>query len=1804
MSTINEEVVKLSFDKRGFEKNSLDILKRLNEVKAALNFDQALKGLSQLNSASRDVTFDNMSSGIDSLNGKLSTMGVIGATVISSITMGAINAAKNLFNTAIIQPMRGGMREFETQMGAIQTILANTATKGTVLTDVTAALDELNAYADLTIYNFTDMTSSIGKFTTAGVALDVSVSAIKGIANLAALSGSNSQQASTAMYQLSQAISSGTVRLQDWNSVVNAGMGGEIFQQALIDTARIGNASIDSIIETAGGFRQSLEKEWLTSDVLLDTLSKFTGDVTDAQLEALGYTQEEIVAIQEMAVMANDAATKVKTITQLFDTMGEAVESGWSQTWRLILGDFEQAKSLFTGLADTLGGMISESADARNEIVASWADEGGRELFIRTITSGLDTVIQMSRDVKEAISDIFPRPSATRLYEITRGIKHFVESLKMGEETSEKFKNVVRGIAAVVDIVKMSFAAIITPILEMIKSLVPATNSIFDMASNAGLAIVSLRNFIKETNYFGGVITNVGVKIDTIVNVLGLLRDAFFKLDIVKDILGYFGLIDDPMARWDDARDSITGFEKTLLSLKDGLIGMRDSFLGLGIVQDVIGYFQNLNADDLQTAVDSINEATATMYARFAKAKEGLLEFKDTVLGMDSVQTFLGLLQGFNTVDDSGFRDEMWGALSPAQLLLDKVKGLVDSIIEFKDTILDINFDAIFGGDTETPLDSWMRGGDNSIGIFERLSNILGTIVGWLNTLVAKIGPTFFELSGKAADIASEMLGGITDAAVGFDWLGLIRAINAGLTTAILISIKSLFSGNIFEDLFEGFFGGDAKGLVESATELFDGLRGSLVAWQNSVKANTLLKIAAAIGIITISVVALSMVDKEKLYGALAAITAMMVQLFGGAGALSTISIRGAAKTSLTLIALSSAVLLLAFAIKTLGKLDAKELANGLVGVGGGLATLVVGVKALGATNTRGIFKASAAMIVMSVGLLVLSLAVKAFGKMDYDILTQGLLSIGASLLGFAAFSRAVNPARILTTAISVGVLAGSLIIMGFAIEKMGAISWDSMIRGLTGMGVALGLIVLAVTAVPATVALKAIGLVIVAGAVYILAQVLDKLGGMSWDSIARALVALGGALVILTAALYAMSGTLAGTAALVVASVGLMALAKAMQMLGGMSWDEIVRGLVAMAAMFVILGIAGLVLGPVVPVLLGVGAAMLIIGIGAAAMGGGIFLVATGLVLLAGSATAIAGAIVLVVGAVIGLIPAIVRALGLAIIELIVVIGDGGPMIFEAAKKLILGFLDAVIEVGPAIVDTIITLVMSLLSTIVENLPEFIEHGYFILRSLLQGIADNIADIVIVATDIVLGFVEGITEKLPDVIDAAFELVIAFIDGMTAAVTEHMPELLISMNELSIALIEGFVLGIIGGIPDTVQSIKDMGAAVLEGLADVFDIHSPSKKTKTQGKFAAIGFANGLVDENSALMAAVNTMADIILDVMSLREDDFMVLGTTFAVRFAKGYTETFTSQIEALAFLLTTLLIRLTMFKSRFYKLGGLLALAMVTGFIDGFTSRIVLITNLLTTLLLSMQAYSSRFYDTGVLLMTAFIEGILSQEVVLEDTFALLMDGVATTVAAKDGAFYAIGANLMLAMAQGIDDNAGAVARAAAAAADSAAAAAAAAAGIQSPSTVFLALGLYMSDGLALGIDRGNTAIQGASTRMASTVQNGMNLVIDKIGATLDTDMEFRPVISPVLDMADVDAGVYNMRRSFGEISVKATGTATSVREASENSITSDGTSASGSTFIQNNYSPKALSTEEIYRQTTNQISRAKAQVAAEV
>ena len=476
-NVVDERIVEMRFDNKDFEKNAKESMSTIDKLKDKLKFDNVAKGMSTLDSAIKKVDFSGMSNGIETVSAKFSAFEVAGITAIANVTNDAVNAGKRMISALTIDPISSGFQEYETQINAVQTILANTSNKGTTLDQVNQALDELNHYADLTIYNFTEMTRNIGTFTAAGVDLDTSVSAIQGIANVAAVSGSTSQQASVAMYQLSQALAAGTVKLQDWNSVVNAGMGGEIFQNALKETSELLGTGAEAAIQAEGSFRESLKKGWLTSEVLTETLKKFTtsganeyvakytglsqeavsaaleeakaqygeadaiNEASKALAEKSGKNEEEIKSILNMAKTAEDAATKVKTFSQLWDTLKEAAQSGWTQTWEILIGDFDEAKELLTSISDAVSDIINKSAESRNAMLESAMTSNWDKLVSKINEAGATTETFEDK-LKQTLEN-----HGKNVEELTQEYGSLEKAFQSGAVSSDLLKEAIDGLS-------------------------------------------------------------------------------------------------------------------------------------------------------------------------------------------------------------------------------------------------------------------------------------------------------------------------------------------------------------------------------------------------------------------------------------------------------------------------------------------------------------------------------------------------------------------------------------------------------------------------------------------------------------------------------------------------------------------------------------------------------------------------------------------------------------------------------------------------------------------------------------------------------------------------------------------------------------------------------------------------------------------------------------------------------------------------------------------------------------------------------------------------------------------------------------------------------------------------------------------------------------------------------------------------------------------------------------------------------------------------------------------------------------
>ncbi len=754
--TIDERVVEMQFDNKNFESNVATSMSTLEKLKKSLNLSGAAKGLDSVSSAASKVNLSGLSNGIETVHAKFSALQIVGVTALANIANSAINAGKRMASAFTVAPIMDGFREYETQMNAVQTILANTQKEGTNVAIVNKYLDELNTYADKTIYNFTEMTRNIGTFTAAGVKLDASVSAIKGIANLAAVSGSSSQQASTAMYQLSQAIASGTVRLMDWNSVVNAGMGGQVFQDALTRTSEHLQTGAKAAIAAQGSFRESLSTGWLTVDVLTQTLDQFsTAADTQEEYEAAvkkfieqGYTQEEAKQIADMAKTAGEAATKVKTFTQLIDTLKEAAGSGWTKTWQIIIGDFEEARTLWSSVSDVLSDAINNFSDARNKFLESALGKGFSSLsekfssIVEPAKNAIDTV----QKVGSSITDLGAVVDDVIIGKFGNGQERFDKLTEAGYNWCKVQNQVNKQLGCSTRYTEEQIAAQD----ELLGIQNEAVQSTSDVKSETKKLTAAQKQQLKELAKLSDEqLRSKGYTEEQV--------EAFKELRKTAEKLGV------PLDEFIDKLDEINGRWLLVNSFKNIGTAISKVFSSIGKAFNEV--FGSINPDVLFDAVGGFHKLTASMIPSADTCEKLTRTFKGLFSIIDLVSTIFG----------SVFKV----AFAVASAVLENV-GL---------TVLD--FTAIVG-DMITDFNNWFK--DNIFAKFvEKIAEKIPPVIDAIQDFIGSL-----NIGEGAADSFKTICEGV-GAAIDIVYGRISASLNTGLK--ILGSVFSIFGTNMAEVL-------------------------------------------------------------------------------------------------------------------------------------------------------------------------------------------------------------------------------------------------------------------------------------------------------------------------------------------------------------------------------------------------------------------------------------------------------------------------------------------------------------------------------------------------------------------------------------------------------------------------------------------------------------------------------------------------------------------------------------------------------------------------------------------------------------------------------------------------------------------------------------------------------------------------------------------------------------------------------------------------------------------------------------------
>ena len=1675
--TVDNRVVEMEFDNSRFEGNVSTSMSTLEKLKQCLKLDGATKGFDEIDAASKRVSFSGLSSAVETVKYKFSALEVMGVTALANITNSAVNAGKRISSALTIDPIKTGFQEYETQINAVQTILANTQKEGTNINDVNKALDELNEYADKTIYNFTEMTRNIGTFTAAGVKLDTSVAAIQGIANLAAVSGSTSQQASTAMYQLSQALASGTVKLMDWNSVVNAGMGGQVFQDALKDTARLHGIAIDKMIKDEGSFRETLQKGWLTADILTETLKKFTTsgvneylakqtklsveDVAAMREEALAsddrnkafkemaktlssnskLTEDQVYQLLNMSQTAEEAATKVKTFTQLWDVLKEAAQSGWSQSWRTIVGDFEESKVLFTEIADTLSSLISESANARNEVLKGWKELGGRTAIVDALRNAFEGVMSIAKPISQAFRDIFPRATAQQLADFSTKLRDLTAKLKISDETAGKLKRTFKGIFSIFDIGKKILAAIGKSIANLFGS--EGVGSLMESILNGAADIGDYFTKLNEGFTADGITDALSTIVTGISNVL---KGATEKIKGFKDVFGFIG----------DGIVTVAG--KILSGIKAAFTFIGDNFSFADIFAGLAGGGIFVAAKKFSGLMDKIKDVISNIF------KKG--------------------------EDEGSLKSKITGALD----------ALHDSLISF------------------------------STGI--KISSLV--------SIAVAVG----VLTASLRSIAKLDVGDI------------VKSLSA-------IGIMILMLNKTLESMSKALSANPSKGLVKAGVSLI------LVATAVRILAGAMEKFAG----LTVSQIAKGLI----------AIGLSLVMLTAALKSINGVKIP--LRTSISLIALAESCKIMGDAVAKFGNMNWDEIAKGLVGMGGALVELVAAVAVLNKFGGGKSILGSLGLLIAVQSLSTLAEGLEQFGEINWDVIGRGLVAMGAALAEVGGVITVVGKIAGFSSLFAAGaifIVIKGLDDLAVSLQMFGDMDWETIARGLVGMGGALTEVA-AVTGILGK--LTGFSGILGAGALLIaiqglgdLANALEVFGLMEWETIARGLVGMGGALAevaVVTGLLGGITGLggILGAGALLIAVQGLGDLADAFKKFGEMSWDEIQNGLAGMGLAMGELGLGGIlntfsIFGAAAISEMASSIGVMADGIKKwedvtvpEGLGNQLGLLANGVQKFTWAGLG-ADAISTSAASIGVLADSVKKWVGVEVPD---GLADKMGALAEGIKKFTFGGLgaDALSSAAPALG----ALADSVKKWANVTIPENIESG---LTGIANGVKafsfafmggwsiDAIIEPLGALSDSIkkwsgVTVPETIEDDLTRIANGIESFSFAFMGGWSiggivepltsladsvkkwsgVTVPENLEENLTlladGVKSFSFAFVGGWSLGTITGpLGDLADAVKKWSRVTMPKSigSNLSELADGVKSFNSLGDISSPVYSVKTIAESVKKIAGVNISgASKSLTELAVSMQKFNSIGDASAsiTEFGESLVKGLIQPISEVA--------------SQYTNVGADIANAIA----DGFGSRQSVIVSKVKAITAkaaaAVKVANNSFRQGGVGLITSLSSGFSSSASNIRSSIGSVVKNSSSTIRAQYSTFFSAGSYLASGFANGISSSSWK----AAAQARSMASAAAQAAKVElkehSPSKVGFQIGDYFGIGFANGISENIRNAYGVGSEVAQSAKAGLTDTVRRIGEALDRDIDLTPSIRPVLDLSNVRASAGALDKMLG-------------------------------------------------------------------
>lgn len=1055
---IDNQIVKMQFDNASFEKNAQQSMSTLEKLKQALRFDKVNMTPLQQAFAETEATATKAGFHIQDIWTKM------GSIIEDQVAAKIVNAGKKVFNALTLEGVSDGFKEYELKMGSIQTIMAGT---GESLATVNKYLDELNTYSDKTIYSFADMTSNIGKFTNAGVKLKDAVAAIKGIANEAAVSGANASEASRAMYNFSQALSAGYVKLIDWKSIENANMATKEFKQTLIDVAqgigtvvKVGDdwkttttnmqGKTSELFNATKGFNDSLNHQWMTTDVLNAALKIYATDIREltkdekeayeAEMAGIGITGQQLEKYEQLGIKAADAATEIKTFTMLIDTLKEAIGSGWAMSWQLMIGDFEQAKALWTDVGNTIGGVIDGMSEARNNFLKAGLQSG----WEKTIAGGgLKDVIPDAEKFRNILVDlareqnILNKEQYTGIYDTNT----FLESLHEGQwMTGDLLKDAVeeyRGVLASMSEAELSEAGFSA---DDIKNLEDFN---FRLQNSSDLA----NEFANSMNQLGGrenVIQGLKNVFDSLMNILGPIRQAFMDAfgvmnptKLFKLTQGFREFTEQLKVSKDAANTLYTGFSLAFGGIKaimDGvittvkgvtklvlpLLNLFDAVFGLigKVVSALTGSKGALDAAD---KLGAVGDKISNVYlAAMQKLADLINKVANAIRGIPNATVFTKIHNGVTKAVKA--LQSFWNAFV-------QMPVIQQMMTDFNNTI-----DAI--GQKITPVIESVEKSIDSLGKTVQSKLNMKTLNDGITVVYTKI-KGFITL---VKDFAERIKLFFTNLKEGKSVIESFRISFGDIVNRIKELRKNL------TDFFENLF---SKGDEINDKFNLEAIQQAIHDFVTNITPDqvTMLAVATTFGLIALNMLRLSDAMRNA------------VEAFTGVGvALKNVINSYVKKQKSTILQIAEAIVIVAASLWVLSKIpqaDLEKAVGALITIGlvlGGLVGVltVAGILLKKWGGEKSLVELAGGLVIASGAFMVAVLALKALEYVKLDKIAGKIAALGVIMLGLVGLSALMGKIdKFSKGSITMLAVAGALLLCSTALAKIGEIPVAKMEKSL-----------------------------------------------------------------------------------------------------------------------------------------------------------------------------------------------------------------------------------------------------------------------------------------------------------------------------------------------------------------------------------------------------------------------------------------------------------------------------------------------------------------------------------------------------------------------------------------------------------------------------------------------------------------------------------------------------------------------------------------------------------------------------------